>query len=332
MAFLSYPAASLAYFWLSALSLITACFLTIILCPPEGRTFTALAVCAVLMTSGMLLRLGNPSTLSMALVVMGSMLFLNRSQLPLGAIMLAYAAGLKPQLAVPLVVFFCFHRSTRKYALGALGAFVLASLAACIELTYRLHSTTWIRDLVQGIHSAVGPGIETGLLNLSSVTQLLSGDSSVYRYVDLIVFILIALLLWIAFLRSRGDENAQWVFAAAVSYFTLLAVYHRFYDMRLQILTFPALGLLWRRSWKLPAVLTVVASMMLFSTAVLIENWSISHFGPQIAEKLFFRVFVERQQALAVLLGSVMWTVAALRTASQPSLTEERSTVDAGAA
>jgi hypothetical protein len=319
MAFVSYPAAGLAYFWISGLALIVASLVTIILSPLEARTVTSLGASAVLMTSGTMLRLGQVSTLTIALVVMGSALFLSHTRRSTAGVLLALAAGLKPQLAVPFIVFFCFFRDTRKYALGALGGFFLATAAACIALTYRLQSLAWTQDFLDRVHSAIPVRIDTGLVNLSSVTKLAIGNPIVYQLIDLILFSVVAAVLYIAFLRSKGSEEAKWVLAAAMCYLTLIVVYHRTYDMRIQILSFPALGIVWRRSWRLAAVLTVISSMMLFSTALIMENWFVAHLGHDIARKLLFRVLVERQQAIAVFLGTVMWTIAAFQTAVCPA-------------
>ena len=314
LALLNYPAAGLAYFWVSALTIIAGCFLIIRLSPPYARTVVVLGVSAVLMTSSVLLRLGQVSTLTIALLVMGTVLFANRKYPILAAILFLFAAGLKPQLVMPLMVYFCLPRFTRKYALGALAAFVLVSAAAGLALAHQPSSAHWVADLTAEVHSAVpfGPGarIDTGLIDLKSLTSLVSGSPYVYQSFDLLVFATIILVLGFGFFRTEENQERDWIYIAALSFFTLLLTYHRTYDMRIQILSFPALGILWRRSIRLAGILTVLSALSMFSTSIILEKWATAHFGNSIAHHLMFRLFVERQQAVAVLLATFAWAIA----------------------
>lgn len=312
LALLNYSAAGLVWFWISAIALIAACVATIRLCPPTARTFVYLGVSVVLMTSGGLLRLGQLTTSALALLIIGSLLFLNRKHLVLAAILLALAACLKPQLILPSLAFFCLSRSTRKYALGALAGFALAFIAAGVALARQPGSAHWTSDWAANLRiTPLGSSarIDTGIVNLEGLTSLITASPLIFRTIDLVVLAAIIAVLVIGFIRAREDWRRDWICIAAASFLTLLLVYHRSYDMRIQILSLPALGLLWKTSTRMAGILTVLGSLLLFSTAVILVKSSIAHFGISITHNLMFRLLVERQQAVITLLATIVWAV-----------------------
>src|SRR5665213_65841 len=107
IALLRYPAAGFVTFLISAAAFIAAYLMTILLCPPMARWVVVVGVSAVLMTSGGLLRRGQPSTLVIGLVVAGSLLFLDRRHPRYAAVLFLMAAGVKPQLVLPVLIYFC---------------------------------------------------------------------------------------------------------------------------------------------------------------------------------------------------------------------------------
>lgn len=308
---LSFPAAGAVYFWLCG-AMYAACYLMFVCWSPrETRLVTALGAACILASSGVLLRLGQVSTPVLALCAFGSLLLLrgrNRS----GGFLLLLGACLKPQLVLPLLVFFCIRRQTRKTAAIALGAFTMLSAVALVILTWRLGSLTWVQEFNAQLHvdGTVGPvqRIDTGIVNLSALTTLINPSPAFYQTVDVLVFVGFAGILCVGYFRAAPGEERDWIGLAGMSFFTLLLTYHRTYDMRLQILALPALAMLWRRARVPAAALTLAGALQLFSTAIVLEQWATRRFGEGIAGRLFFRLLIERQQAIFVLVTAIGWT------------------------
>jgi hypothetical protein len=308
-----YPISGLIWFWVSAFVLIASFIVTAALSPPTSRVFVVLALSAVLATSSGLLRLGQLSGTVIGLTIIGSMLFLSNKRMALAGMLFFVAAALKPQLALPLLTYFLLSRSSRKYAFMALAGFLVASLLSTILLTHQLGSLQWLTDLRAEVHSATPAGpsarIDTGVIHLEALTSLISGRPVFYETVDYLIFAATALLILVGWLRAENHRVRDWVGVACISMLTLILVYHRSYDMRLQVLTFPALAILWKTSPKVASLLTLCSSFLIFSTAVVLLHWSTAHFGYQITHHLLFRIFIERQQAVFTLLAAVGWSI-----------------------
>lgn len=314
---MSYPTAGLAYFWFSGLAFAGACGLLVWLTPPELRTVAGLGASLVLATSSVLLRLGQVSTLSLALLVVGCMLLMRQpGERTAGAICLFLGTGLKPQLALLLVLFFCLRPQTRKAGLAVLGGFIVASAAAALALTLRLGSTQWLTDLRGEMQASamLGPAqqIDTSLVNLSALTTLLSAQPFLYQSVDWFVLLAIGGAICVGLLRGESGSERDWLAVAALCYLTVLLTYHRSYDLRIQLLALPALGILWRRERRIAVLLMACGCLLLFSRAIVLEHWSAAHFGAEITHKLLFRIFVERQQAVVLLLATGGWAAVLL--------------------
>ncbi len=313
LAALPYPTAGLILFWISAITLISACVATIVLAPASSRVFVFVAVSAVLATSGGLLRLGQVSTSTLSLLIIANLLFLNRKQPVLAVVLFVLAAALKPQLVLPSLAYFCLPRDTRKYALIAIASFAVGFGVACFALAYQPSSSHWPSDLALQMNTAplggVGSRIDTGIINLEGLTDLVFSSPMIFKSIDLVIVATLAGLVVMGFLNGKTSCKRDWIGIAAVSFLTLLLVYHRSYDMRIQILCFPALGLLWGKFKKVATVLTIFSGLLLFSTALIILKLSTAHFGVSITQNLWFRLLVERQQAVIVLFAAIVWAL-----------------------
>ncbi len=314
LSFAGYHLAGLVWFWLSAVALACAGLTAAWLGPVGARRFALAGAGAILATSGGLLRLGQLSVLAIALVVTGSVLLLARRWLPPGGVLLFVACGLKPQLALPIVLFLCFPRPSRRPACAALAAFILLSGAAAAVLASSASSRHWVEDLREQVALAAPAGpqsrIDTGVIHLEGLTSLISADPVVYDSMDALVCVAILALLVMGFRRRREARSRDWMAVATMAFLTLLLTYHRTYDMRLQMLSLPALGLLWRTRRKLAWVLTLLSASLLFSTALLSLRWGEAHLSSPVTHSLWFRILVERQQAVLVLAAAVAWAIA----------------------
>jgi hypothetical protein len=221
---------------------------------------------------------------------------------------------MKPQLALPLLVYFCLLRETGKYALPAMAAFCIASGAAGVALASHPGTAHWPSDLVAQLHSSASVGaapgerLDTGLVNLQALTALFSTNLSVSEAMTAAISGLLILLLAIGLFRVRDERVRDWFAIAAVSILTLVVVYHRTYDMRIILLTLPALALLWQAAPKIAALFSGLSFFLLYSTALTLVKKLSPHLSYATIHGLWFRFFIERQQALFVLISAVAWT------------------------
>ena len=312
LALLNFHAASTLYFALSALAFVVCCVMTSRLAPAESRVVVLLGVSAIMATSSVLLRIGQISTIVIAFIVAGSLLFVRGRYLLAAALLFFLASGLKPQLALPLVAYFCFPRLTRKYAIGVLLAFVVASAAAGLALAREPDSAHWTAQLLAVLHQFASAGragrVDTGLINVGSLTSLLSYNPHVGQATTVAILATLFVMIAIGYFRSASSPERDWIVLAAVTFFTLLVTYHRTYDMRIQILALPALGLLWRRRpGIITGLLTLLSCLALFSTAGRSLEWMARHYGEASTHTFAARLLVERQQADIILLIAILW-------------------------
>lgn len=322
LGWLSYGTAGLVWFWICA-CIMWAGFLSVaLLAPPRARTFTAVGVAAILATSGGLLRLGQPSALSLGLIAGGAMVFLSRDTRGIrtvATLLFLLASAVKPQLALPVLFAFLLPRHTRRYAFAALAAFFVAFAVSGLVLSHQPSSIHWIAELSQMVHTATPAGmqgrVDTGLIDLRDITSLAIASPLAFTVVDITILAVLSAMVGVGYFRAGGDTRS-WVLLAGVAYLTLMLTYHRSYDMRLQVLALPALALLWRVRPRLAAWLTFLSALLLFSTAEHMLRFVQAHEGIAFSHTPLVRIFVERQQAVVVLAAGVSWAIVGFTRAS----------------
>jgi hypothetical protein len=315
MALLDYPLSCKVWFALLGAALIAGAAAAIRLSPLPARTFVLCGVSAILWGSGVLVRLGQISALVIGLVAISSMLFLARRHL-LGASCLFFlAAALKPQLVIPLLLYFCLPKKTRKFALSTLVVFAAAFGLSGLLLASRPQTAHWPADLAEQLHSSATVSaapvdkLETGVVNLQALTALFSANPKIYEALSTVVIAALVVVLAVGLRRLGANPIRDWLAVAAVSILTLVLVYHRSYDMRMVMLTLPALALLWRAAPKIAAVVSFLSCFLLYSTALKMVNRLSPHLTHAQTHSLVFRLLIERQQALFVFFTAIAWVV-----------------------
>jgi ABC-type Fe3+-siderophore transport system permease subunit len=149
--------------------------------------------------------------------------------------------------------------------------------------------------------------LETGVVNLQALTALFSTNPKVYGTVSAGVVVALIVLLAVGLHGLGENPMREWVGVAAVSILTLVLAYHRSYDMRMVMLTLPALALLWRRAPKMAAVVSFLSCFLLYSTALKMVNRLSPHLTHAQTHSLIFRLLIERQQALFVFFTAIAW-------------------------
>ncbi|MFC6645203.1 glycosyltransferase family 87 protein [Granulicella cerasi] len=318
LGWMSYSHATALWFTALAIALVGASILLLLLAPPPAKSSVAVGVMLVLATSGGLLRLGQISALAIGLAAIGGMLMAVGRARVFGCFCLGLAAIYKPQIGAPILLYFCFPQRTRKFAAVALLSFVLLEVAAGMALSGELHTTAWKADLhdqLQGgssLHIVRGGKPDTGLIDAHALTvEVFPTDRSAALAAELITLVGVGLLA-VGLTRAAPQDGTtrDLIGLAAVSVLLLLPVYHRSYDMRMLLLTLPALGVLWRIAPRWAAAISLGSVFLLFSTAKIILDHT--HFSFATQQSVPFKLLVVHQQPLFVLIVALLWGGAAL--------------------
>lgn len=311
---LKFSLARNVWFAVLALAFIAGGAMTVHSSPLACNRFVLCGVSLVVASSGVLLRLGQLSGVAIGLSAAATMLFIGRRRLVAASCVFFAAAALKPQLALPLLAYFLLPRKTRKFALYTLGAFFVSLGLSCFMLTLIPAAAHWPSELAASLHTSSINGIptekfETGIVSPQAIFVLLSSNPRVYGMFTAVLVGIVVLVLVIGLRRLGGSPARDWLAVAAISIVTLLLTYHRTYDMRMVMLTLPALALLWRVVPRVAALLTFLSCFLLFSTAILLVHVLNPHLSHATTHGFIFRLLVERQQALFVLLTALAWIV-----------------------
>ncbi len=105
------------------------------------------------------------------------------------------------------------------------------------------------------------------MLNLQVLTSLFSRNHSVVNVTAYMVAAAVGLWLLASLLKIKDGYDRDCLAIAALAMLSLTFLYHRLYDMRLVLLTVPALVLVAERSLRWGAALLTVTFFLLTSTS-----------------------------------------------------------------
>ncbi|MGA8274544.1 MAG: glycosyltransferase family 87 protein [Candidatus Sulfotelmatobacter sp.] len=163
------------------------------------------------------------------------------------AVLLAIAAGLKPQIGLCFLLYYLLRR---RWRICGIGLALLAGVAVLGLLRLELGHTPWLSNYLNDNHVLLETGVlgnftainptRFGLINLQVALYPLLG--SVPETNDLAVAIGVSLLaVWARYVWTRTREiepqdDGELLDLSAVAVISLLPVYHRFYDATLLVL------------------------------------------------------------------------------------------------
>lgn len=318
IALLRWPPATLLWLVLNVLVFATGAIAIIHASRPRFRWLAVLLVAAILATSNVLLALGQITLVDIGLLALACALIL-RNRLISGFVAMGLAVALKPQLGGLILAYFLFPRRTRSLAAGTLALLVLLSLGAGLWFSHRPQTSHWPAELRHNIAVGKAPGgsLHAGTLDpdgpnqtvsLQQLTESLSKDQTISAYMAWTIAAAIGALLLSNLVKMPAGYERDCMAIAALAMLTLLPVYHRLYDMRLVLLTVPALVLLVERRRGWGSAMVVLSTFLFFSTSLLSLRF-IGERGREItAHHLAMQIFLGRQQALAVFLLALAYT------------------------
>jgi Glycosyltransferase family 87 len=255
-ALLPWQPAHLLWVTLSAGIVVLAAFLIADLCAPYSPFLVVSLMGFFIGTSIILIMLAQPAMLSIGLCVIAAWCLI-RDRFPILAVLsFAFSLTLKPQIAALIWLYFLLSGLPR-YRRSAMQAFfvtILLCLPGILWASFMPQSRHWMHDLYVNLAGAAAHGNASdpgpansealGIASFQSVLSMVRDDPNFYNPATW-AFIGTLLLLWLyPTLRMRHSLKEDFLALATIACLSLLPIYHREYDTRLLLLTFPALALL----------------------------------------------------------------------------------------
>jgi hypothetical protein len=262
--------------WCGLISLlfIAAVVCMVELCVPYSTLLVPSLLAIFLATSNMLIVTEQPSGIAIALCVLGVWTLLKNRSVTAGIVCFALSLTLKPQVGALVLIYFLL--ATRLYRRRALAIVALAAvfcLPGLVVAAMHSQAAHWIRDLSTNLHgismhgnlSDPGPAnLDSYMIaNLQTVIGVFQDDARFENHLTwLICGGLFALWTYIT-VRAKGSDAKDLLGIASIAAMSLLPMYHRHYDARLLVLTFPAMALLSARRDVIAAVTVVSATALI---------------------------------------------------------------------
>ncbi len=323
LALIPYPLARLLWFLLNGSLFITSAALVISVCPTSYRWLASILGSFILGTSGILLVVGQPATLSISLLIIGSYLLLRVRFLPLCALLLMISLAVKPQIGGLIVLYFLAQRIYWRYAFAALAGSLVLLLSAVLILQVHPDSALWLSTLRGNLSSTLNSGgsadprpanqVAIGDTNLQSLTSIFFANSRTFNFAAYAIF-LVLLSVWImAVARSNISPEMHYLALASLSVLSLLPIYHRFYDTRLLLLTVPGVIAVFQKRRVLGSLILVVTVLAVVSVQYRLQYFVIQRGEWQtIMQHKFLFILLLRQQNIELLILFGLYLVAIL--------------------
>ncbi len=257
-ALLPWGSAHIIWMAATAATFILAGFLMWEIGSTRAPVISGLLICLFLVTSELLLEVGNAAGIAISLCVIGVWCFLRERFVPAGILCLAISLLVKPHDAGLVWLYFLLAGSAnRKRAMQTL--LVTAVLALPFILWVSYTSPHWMQEMNTNLsaHSATGDDSDPGprgviawthgaqLISLQTVFSVFRDDPRFYNPATYLVCGLLLILWAVAVVRSRPTAGNSWLALASVAALSMLPTYHRQQDTRLLLLVFPAFAILW---------------------------------------------------------------------------------------
>jgi Glycosyltransferase family 87 len=321
LALLSYPVARFLWFLLNGCLFVVSAVLIFSVCPRSTRWFSTILISFVLVTSGILLVLGQPGALAISLVMISVSLFLRARLRLLSAFLLMLSLTVKPQIGGLIALYFLVQKATWRYAAWALAGALALLLGASLILGLHPRSSGWRSTLRANLSATLSPGGSAdprpanqeaiGDTNLQALTSIFLADAPNFNLAAYITFL--GLLGWWVFALKRVNETPEKCFVAlaALSILSLMPVYHRFYDTRLLLMTIPAAAIVFEKRRYLGTLIAILTAFAVVSVQYRVQLFLIHHAAWQSVQrsKLLF-ILLLRQQNLELLLLFGLYLIA----------------------
>jgi MFS family permease len=280
-----------------------------------------------------LLALGNPAIFAISLLVIGSYFFLRGRFLSLGAILLMLSIAVKPTIGGLIVLSLLVRKIHWRYAAAALAGALALLLCAGLILKMHPRSADWSSTLRTNISTTEEPGgvndyrpaDQEGFyfINLQAVTSVFFTDAREFNAAAYAVF-LVLLAVWITvILRTKAGSEMDLLSVAALAALSLTPVYHRTYDVRLLLITIPAVVIVYQKRRLLGAFICALTLVAMISVQSRVQVFLLHHaMWQSVLQNKFLFVLLLRQQNLELPILFCLYMVAmySIRFSSAPAL------------
>jgi hypothetical protein len=258
LALLPWGAAVTVWMALIVASFFVAGYLVWRVCADIAPRYSGALVFLLFVTSGVGLSIGNTAALVVGLCVIAVYCFVSERFIWIGILSLAVSLAIKPHDAGFIWLYFLLAGGVaRKRALQTLAVTALIALPAVVWISQV--APHWPQELNANLHAITSrggqddPGPHSGgafgvvmMANLQVVFSRIKDDPGFYNPATYLMCA-VPILVWIVkTLRTRYSPAHAWYAMAAIVPFSMLVVYHRYYDCRLLLLAVPACVDLWR--------------------------------------------------------------------------------------
>ena len=344
LALLRFPAARLLWFLLNSCLFVSATALIVSSSPLTHRWVATILAAVFLLSSSILLVLGQPAIFAISLAVIGSCLLLRGRDRGWATAAFMLSLAVKPQIGAFLVLYFLSRRiQWRSAAIASAGALALL-ISSGLLLTLHPQSASWTTTLRSNLTTTLGPDGSAdprpgnpqaiGDTNLQALTSVFFADARKFNLTAYAIFGLL-FVLWAT--AALPTAQSQWLAIGALSVLSLTPIYHRFYDTRLLLLSIPAVVVIWQKRRILGIAMFLLTLCAVVSLQYRMQNYLMQHAKWQnvLQNKLLF-VLLLRQQNLELLLLFSLYlfalfsfrlaapTAANPRAAYQPAITLSR--------
>jgi hypothetical protein len=220
---------------------------------------SAVLVGLLLITSELLLIVGNTAGVVVSFCTIAVCCFLHERFVPIGIACLTLGLLVKPQDAGLVWLYFLLAGGAhRKRALWALGLVIAVSASAALWISRA--APDWPHDLLDLMRTATahggrddpGPASSGGhgigmIISLQAAISSFQDKPQVY---NLLAYCISGSLLAIWVFRTIGrphSESQAWFGIAAIAALSMLPVYHRTYDAKILLLAVPGCAIEWRK-------------------------------------------------------------------------------------
>jgi hypothetical protein len=237
--------------------------------------------------------------------------------------------AVKPQIGGLIVVYLFVQGIHRRYAALALTGAL--SVFLCAGLFLKLHpgSAGWTSTLLANLSATLSPGGSAdprpanvqavGDPNLQALTSIFFTDARTFNLVAYAIFVILLLALIRLVLRANADSELHLLALAAVSVLSLTPIYHRFYDVRLLLLTIPAVSIVYRRRHLLGSMIAALTFLAVISVQYRVHVFLLQHaLWQSVVENKLLLILLLRQQNLELLILFFLYLFA-IRTARSSS-------------
>jgi hypothetical protein len=282
---------------------------------PRACIFLALALALAPFHTG--LAAGSIVIVSVGAAAL-AMWAVDRERTVLAGVLLAIAAGLKPQIGLPFL-FYCLLRR-RWRVVGVAGTLFVAVASAAILRLAASH-TPWIanyRSDNQVLFAAGSLGdftekdpLRFGMINLQVLLYAIRPDRAVANVMALAITAILGLLWLYLFWRLRDSRDKRLsddlLPLSALLVLSLLPVYHRLYDASLLIVPLAWSLSALRSRFKVPARAALILMLVfLLPGATMLEQFQSAHRLAAWQQSWWWTVVVMSHQVWALLLLSLV--------------------------